>query len=261
MTIHLQRPHRVSLSEFVLEQLLASIREGKLNPGERLPTEAKLSAMLGVGRSSIREALRVLAFMGLIESKPGRGTVITAHQESPIPSGREAFALQSSATLDLYEVRSILEGGTAALAAERATPAELTILERTAKAVERQVAQGRSYFRENVEFHLAIASASHNKVLVESLRRLLSQIRGFRRRVTDPIAELPARDLAEHRAILVAIRAGNSRHAQTLMTQHIRTTIRSARLLRVHHACSHRPVNRPPMASRRRRRPDGSAAS
>lgn len=226
----LQRARRVSLSEFVLEQLLSSMREGKLKPGERLPSELELSAMLGVGRSSVREAMRVLAFMGLIETKPGRGAVVVTGLENPIPPCDAAYAVQSSAMLDLYEVRSILEGGAAARAAQRATSADLAAIERAAKAVEARVALGRSYFRENVEFHLAIARASHNHVLVDSLRRLLTQIRGFRQRVTDPVPELPARDVAEHRAIALAIQQRKARQAQMLMHQHIATTIRAVRL-------------------------------
>ncbi len=260
MTVRLQRAQRVPLSEFVLEQLLASIRGGKLKPGERLPTEANLSAMLGVGRSSIREALRVLAFMGLIDSKPGRGTVITLQPESPIPPGQEAVALQRSAMRDLYEVRRILEGGTAGLAAARATTGDVATLLRAARAVERRVAQGRSYFQANVAFHLAIARASHNHVLTESLRRLLSQIRGFRQRVTDPIPDLPARDVAEHRAILAAIQAGDPRRAQILMTRHIDTTIRAASLRQADPAGSHPDTDRPPRASRPGRKAGGSAA-
>jgi GntR family transcriptional repressor for pyruvate dehydrogenase complex len=260
MTVQLKRAQRVSLSEFVLEQLLSLIREGKLKPGERLPTEAGLSAMLGVGRSSVREAMRVLVFMGLVDSKPGRGTVIAMRPENPIPPGQEAFTLQSAAMLDLYEVRSILESGSAALATERAVPVDLAAIEQAAKAVEEQVALRRSYFHENVEFHLAIAKASHNNVLVESLRRLLGQIRGFRQRVTDPIPDLPARDVAEHRAILAAIQENSGRCAQKLMSQHIGTTIQAARLRRVGSSRSRPSTDRRSVVSGPRCRPEGSTA-
>lgn len=257
MTFSLEPAPRTSLSEFVLERLLASIRKGTLQSGTRLPTEANLSAMLRVGRSSVREALRVLVFMGLVESKPGRGTIVTAGPERAILPNQKAFALQRSAMLDLYEVRRILEGGAATLAAQRAARADLIALERAAKAVERQVAQQRSYFQENVEFHLAIARASHNNVLFESLKRLLGQVREFRKRITDPIQELPSRDVAEHRAILAAIRAGNSQRAQTLMTRHIESTIRAARLRRADHMAYHSPA-RGVTKTFRRRKPGGS---
>ena len=229
MPLNLDPAHRTSLSETVLDRLLASIRDGSLRPGQRLPTEANLCAMLGVGRSSVREALRVLVFMGAIESKPGRGSIVTLDPERPVVLHKKAFALHHSAVLDLYEVRSILEAGAAALAAARATAPEVAALERTAKAVERRVLARASYFHENIAFHLAIAEAAHNQVLFDSLKRLLGQVRDFRKRLTDPIKDLPARDVAEHRAILMAIRAGNSRRAQALMTRHIETTLRAVR--------------------------------
>lgn len=228
--MQLSRARRVSLSEVVLEQLLALMREGKLRPGDRLPSELELSARIGVGRSSVREAMRALAFMGVIESKPGRGAVVIMRMENPIPPRGAAYALQSSAMQDIYEVRGFLEGGAAGLAAQRATATDITAIEQAAKAVEARFALGQSAFRENVDFHLAIARASHNNVLVESLRRLLTQIRDFRQRVTDPVAGMPARDVSEHRAILQAIRARKSSQAQALMAQHIATAIRAAQL-------------------------------
>ena len=129
--------------------------------------------MLGVGRSSVREAVRALGFMGVIESKPGRGSVVVMRMDNPIPPRDAAYALQSSAMLDLYEVRRFLEEGAVALAAERASPADLSAIEQAAKAVEARFALKQSAFRQNVDFHLAIAGASHNNILVESLRRLL----------------------------------------------------------------------------------------
>ena len=166
----LKRAARPSLSESVLEQLLSAFREGKLKPGVRLPSEYELSAMLGVGRSSVREAMRVLTFMGLIETKPGRGAVVLTGLQNPVPPTGAAGAVQRSAMRDLYEVRSVLEGGAAAIAAKRATLADLVAMERAARIIEARVARGRPYFRENVEFHLAIARATHNHILLESVR-------------------------------------------------------------------------------------------
>lgn len=230
MTIELRRTQRKSLSELVLEQFLDSIRDGKLKPGSRLPSETELSAKLGVGRSSVREALRVLTFMGLVERTPGRGATMVSSLENPIPTGDIVYALQSTAMQDLYEVRALLEGGAAAEAARRATPADLTAIVRASGAVEARIARKRAYFRENVVFHLAIARASHNHILVESIRRLLNQIPGFRQRVTDPIPGLPARDVVEHRAIVRALEAGRPERARMLMEAHVHTAVRAARL-------------------------------
>jgi GntR family transcriptional repressor for pyruvate dehydrogenase complex len=229
--MELERARRVALSEVVLEQLLALMRQGKLKPGDRLPSEADLCSMIGVGRSSVREAVRALAFMGVIESKPGRGSVVVMRMDNPIPPRDAAYALHSSAMLELYEVRGFLEGGTAALAAKRATPADLAAIEQAMRATEVRFARRQSAFRENVEFHLAIARGAHNNILSESLRRLLNQIREFRQQATDPVPGLPSRDVREHRAILKAIREGKSSRAQALMMRHIATAVRAVGLV------------------------------
>ena len=260
MTVTLERTRRVSLSESVLEQLLSSIGTWGLKPGARLPTEKELCAMCGVGRSSVREAIRVLVFMGLVDCKPGRGTVVTMRPDNPIPANRRAFTLQSAAMLDLYEVRSVLESGSAALAAKRATSGDLAVIERAAEAVEEQVALQRPYLNENVEFHIAIAKATHNNVLVESLQRLLGQMRQFRERVTASNRNLPARDVAQHRAILAAIQKGNDHRAQVLMSQHIETTLRAAHLRRVECVRPRPPANRRLAVSWSKRRPENATA-
>jgi GntR family transcriptional repressor for pyruvate dehydrogenase complex len=230
MPIDPHRAQRKSLSELVLEQLLDSLRDGKLKAGARLPPEIELSAKLGVGRSSVREALRVLTFMGVVQRTPGRGAVVISNIENPIPTDDVVYALQSTAMQDLYEVRALLEGGAAALAARRATTGDLAGILRAGAAVEARIARRRAYFRENVAFHLAIARGSHNNILVESIRRLLNQIPGFRQRVTDPIPGLPARDLEEHRRIARAIEARDPAQARGLMEAHVHTAIQAARL-------------------------------
>lgn len=137
---------------------------------------------------------------------------------------------------------------------------DMAAIERAARAVEGQVALRRPYFNENAEFHLAIAKATHNNVLVESLQRLLGQIREFRQGVTASDRDLPARDVAQHRAILAAIEKGNGRRAQGLMRQHIETTIRAAHLRRVESVRLRPPANRRSAVSRPGRRPENSTA-
>src|SRR6516162_9215081 len=114
---------REAVSQIVLDQLLAEIREGSLKPGDRLPTESELTRMFEVGRSSIREALRGLITLGLIETKPGRGAIVRHGAESPL--ARVGFRvsveqLNTRALLDLLEVREALEGQAAEYAARRA---------------------------------------------------------------------------------------------------------------------------------------------
>jgi GntR family transcriptional repressor for pyruvate dehydrogenase complex len=224
--LQLERAHRHSLSETVLEQLLAQLRNGSIRPGDRLPGEHELMGMLGVGRSSVREALRSLITLGLVETRPGRGAVIVARSPNPLAhlgSGADiADALQKWAVLDLLEVRESLEGQAAALAAERATPLDLVTIERHALEIERRVEGSLTYFRENAALHTAIARASHNTILAESVQQLVVQVRVYRERLMQEIQGMPSGDVTEHRAVVAAIKDGDPERARAAMVAHIR---------------------------------------
>jgi GntR family transcriptional repressor for pyruvate dehydrogenase complex len=205
---------------------MAQMRDGAIRPGDRLPGEHELTRMLGVGRSSVREALRGLITLGLVETRAGRGAVIVARSPNPLArlaSGADmAAVLQKWAVLDLLEVRESLEGQAAALAADRATPLDLVTIERHALEIERRVAAGLTYFRPNAAFHTAVARASHNNVLAESVRQLIGQVRVYRERLMREIAGMPAGDVAEHGEVVAAIRGRDPERARAAMVAHIR---------------------------------------
>lgn len=244
-----EQAQRVHLSQIVFDQLLAKIRGGVFRPGDRLPGEYELMQQLGVGRSSVREAMRGLVVLGLVETKAGRGAVVLARSSGS--SARLALqtdrSLQRWAILDLLEVREGLEGMAAQLTAERATPDDLAAIERAEKAVEARIAAGRHYFRANVEFHLAIARASHNNLLTDTLRYLLRDIRLHRERsvrdavsasggeiaghtdVLDDMHQTNPSTVIEHQAILRAVRQRSAGEARQAMVEHIQ---HSAKLIR-----------------------------
>jgi GntR family transcriptional repressor for pyruvate dehydrogenase complex len=214
------------LSQVVLDQVLTQIRDGLLRPGDRLPSEHELMRMLSVGRSSVREALRGLIFLGLVDTRPGRGAVVLSRVSSPL-AHLQAHRLsiervQRSALLDLLEVRESLEGQAAELAARRATLEDLADIQARATEVEQEIAAGRIYSSSNVQFHLAIARAAHNNVLRESLGHLLRQLRNFRERTIREIPQISRRDVVEHRAIVEAIRSRHAAQARRAVIRHIR---------------------------------------
>jgi GntR family transcriptional repressor for pyruvate dehydrogenase complex len=218
---------RVPLSQKVLDQLLSRIRDGSIRPGDRLPGEYELMRQLDVGRSSVREALRGLITLGLVETKAGRGAVVLEQPRAPLralKSLRQSIGhLQKSAVLDLLEVRESLEGRAATLAAQRATPTDVAAIVQAAEEVERCIARGVTYFRANMEFHVAVARASHNSTLAESLRYLLREVRGYRERLMREIIGMADRDMAEHREIVEAIRQGKAAGARRAMMKHLRS--------------------------------------
>lgn len=217
---------RMPLSQVVLDQVLAQIRGGSLRPGDRLPSEYELMRMLNVGRSSVREALRGLISLGLVDTRPGRGAVVLSGVSSPLAplqtQGLSIERVQRSTLLDLLEVREGLEAQAADLAARRATPDDIEHIQARAGEIEKQIAAGRIYSSSNVRFHLAIARASHNNVLRESLGHLLGQLREFRERTVREIPQMSARDVVEHRAIVEAIRRRRPGAARRAAVEHIR---------------------------------------
>ena len=213
----------------MLDQILAEIREGRIKPGERLPSERMLMQAFAVGRSTVREALQGLVTLGLVSNRQGRGAVVTTQAASPFATLRRNVDLEQlnkRALLDLLEVREALEGKAAEFAARRATANDIEELERQHEAVEREVRAERSYFRPNALFHKAIATAAHNPVLAESISLLVGQVREYRERMMREAPLMPRRDVREHLAILTAIRRRDPERARDAMLAHIRSFAR-----------------------------------
>jgi len=219
-------PSRTSISQDVLDQILAEIREGRIKPGEQLPSERKLMEAFAVGRSTVREALRGLVTLGLVANRQGRGAVVTTQAASPFASLRRNVDLEQlnkRALLDLLEVREALEATAAEFAARRATADDIAEIERQHNAVEREVRAQRIYFRQNASFHKAIATAAHNPVLAESINLVVGQVREYRERMMREATLMPQHDVKEHLAILTAIRRRNPQGAREAMIAHIRS--------------------------------------
>jgi GntR family transcriptional regulator, transcriptional repressor for pyruvate dehydrogenase complex len=222
-------PLRTSISQDVLDQILAEIREGRIKPGERLPSEKQLMEAFAVGRSTVREALRGLVTLGLVTNRQGWGAIVTTQAESPFASLRRNVDLEQlnkRALLDLLEVREALEAKAAEFAARRATAEDIAEVERQHKAVEKAVGAKQTYFRQNTLFHKAIATAAHNPVLADSINVVVVQVREYRERLMREAPLMPQRDVEEHFAIVTAIRRRNPQEAREAMIAHIRSYVR-----------------------------------
>ena len=213
----------------MLDQILAEIREARIKPGERLPSERALMEAFGVGRSSVREALHGLVTLGLVSNRQGRGAIVTTQAASPIAMLRRNVDLEQlnkRALLDLLEVREALEGKAAEFAARRATADDIAELQRQHDAVDAAVRAARSYFRPNALFHQAVATAAHNPVLAESISLLVGQVREYRERMMREVPMMPRRDVREHLAVLTAIRRRDPDRAREAMVTHIQSFAR-----------------------------------
>jgi GntR family transcriptional repressor for pyruvate dehydrogenase complex len=224
---------RQTLSEQVAKQLAGEIQAQRWKPGEKLPSEAELCQVFGVGRSTLREALKSLAFIGLIRMRAGGGSYV-AEQPSTYLSGPwlKMGALTTERELnDFAEARLVLEAGLASLCAERATDGDLAAIEALVVQMPSAIQEEGAHFRDlDLSFHLAIASGSKNQVLAE----LLKHIREGLHEIIAKSLLLPAgKELAykQHRQILDALKQRNPAKAREAMRGHLRAFQRGYKVL------------------------------
>jgi DNA-binding FadR family transcriptional regulator len=220
-SLQLRPARKETLVERVAEQLIEEIRRQKLPPGSRLPSERELVQSLGVGRSTVREALNGLALLGLIEIHHGRGVFVADTVQRRQDPREIGLALARSLTRELLEAREPVELAIAQLAAERRTASDLAELDETLATHKGLLAEGRSAAKYAAFFHHQLADAAHNQVLasfVNSIQRQLIE-RGSRLEGLPGYAEW---ELAEHTDILEAIRAGDPSRARARMRKHLK---------------------------------------
>ena len=205
-----------------IETLIHMIVPARLQPGDRLPREADLATSLGLSRSSLREAVRALSLVRILDVRQGDGTYVSSLAADSLLDAL-SFIVEfhhDASVLELLEVRRILEPAASARAATLIDDASLAELEQILNrstpdsAVEELV-------RNDVEFHKAIAAASGNSVLASLIESLSGPTQ--RARVWRGITQEGAlvRTLAEHRSIFAAIRAHDPELARTWATVHI----------------------------------------
>jgi GntR family transcriptional repressor for pyruvate dehydrogenase complex len=214
---------RRKVYEQVAEQLLGQIGARRLKPGDVLPPERELTESFGVGRSSIREALRMLESQGVISAVSG-GSFVVADAAGPLNSSlRLMFTLDDRSGIHhLFELRRILEVEAAALAAERHNAAHLeemdaAIEEMTASLVDHG---GSRFIDADLRFHLAVAEATGNRLVLHSMQAVRDVVRRALMTVF-VIPHSPESAVVEHRAIRAAIASGDPARARREMTDHL----------------------------------------
>jgi DNA-binding FadR family transcriptional regulator len=157
--------------EAAIAEIRGEITAGRWKVRERIPSEAQLAEALGMSRLSVREAVRALVHTGLLTTRQGAGTFVTATDESSVAIGR---ILDSVADRDIAEVRLGLDIVAARLAATRRTEEDLAALTDTASRRQQAFADGalEAFADADVEFHLRIAAASHNRLLSDLYRSM-----------------------------------------------------------------------------------------
>lgn len=207
------------LSSKLSEELLNYIRSENLKPGDRLPNESILAKKMGVGRSSIREAMKLLASRNIVTIRQGSGTYIS---QTPgmvdDPLGFSFIADKQKLAQDSLEVRFLLEPAIASLAAQNASEEDIALLRRLCQEVEDLVRLGQDHTQKDIEFHTAIALSSKNVVVprlipvINSAIPLLIELTGN---------TLKQETIDTHRALTDAIAAHNAAAAHDAMYLHL----------------------------------------
>ncbi|MGP3960192.1 FadR/GntR family transcriptional regulator [Nonomuraea sp. 3N208] len=219
-TISLAAPQRESAVVEIARQLLSQLLSGHLEPGTRLPSERQLSETLGVGRSTVREALKALDVLGIIEVRQGDGTYLRQSTSSLLPSAIEwGLMLGQPQVLDLIEARKHIEVIIAELAAERAGPEAVEEL-RAHLADMRAAADSTAFVEADVAFHLTLAQAAGNSVLNDILGSIRSLLRVWIRRAIHEAGGTET-TIAEHAAVLAAIEQRSPEAAAAAMRGHM----------------------------------------
>jgi GntR family transcriptional repressor for pyruvate dehydrogenase complex len=216
------------LSDQVAAQLMAEIEQGRLAPGAKLPTEAHLAEQFRVSRTVVREAVSRLKSVGLVDSRQGSGVFVKPALPLPALHFEAQHAASQDAVVQMVEVRRALEAEVAALAAERRSPQDILDIEHAVKALNAAVLAGGNGVAEDVNFHRAIAQATRNPFLIQTLQYLSQFLHGATQvtraneaRRLDFAAEVQA----EHQAILLAIVAGNADQARQAAAAHMGNAI------------------------------------
>ncbi|HET8576525.1 MAG TPA: FCD domain-containing protein [Methylomirabilota bacterium] len=217
----------------VVESICDLIERRALKAGERLPPERELTRLLATSRTSVREALRMLDGLGVVEIRHGRGAYVRAGASRlGVAWWEEYLADRRDRILDILEVRELLDARAAALAARRASGDEIaalrSVLEAQAQAVEADDVA--AVVVADVQFHNLIARISRNALLAELAKGIINALHDDRE-ATFRMPGRTRRSLDEHSAVLEAISRGDAEAAERLMRTHVQET--KAHILRL----------------------------
>lgn len=204
----------------VAEQLQAHIIN-ELKPGDMLPPERELVQMFGVSRSSIRDAIRRLETVGLLEPRQGVGTMVRDISAEAVVAPVASALLQKRKTInELLDVRMIIEPALARRAALHASAEQIAELTATLNRQEEKVHQGELATEEDSNFHYTIALAADSSVMLKLVHVLMDSLRELRERSLE-VGGRQVKSLAAHRRILAAIKQGDAAAAEAAMRRHL----------------------------------------
>ena len=212
--------------EEVADYLQHQILSGVYKAGERLPSIRELAETLGVGQSTVREAISSLKTIGLLTMRQGEGTFVTRTEPQEVLASFEHIRPMSlNDTIALLEVRKIIETGMVRLAAERRTDEDMAKIEEALAQMTEAVRTGDRWEQADWNFHYALAVSSHNPVLESIMQNLADTISKSLKTSREKLFHKPGsaeRLLIEHREIGKAVKQQNPQKAEEAMLLHLR---------------------------------------
>jgi len=210
------------LYQQIVDQIEALILEGKLHPGDQLPSERELAEQFSVSRTAVREAVKTLSEKGLVAVEIGRGTFITQGVSKALRRslGWIVQSGEGNPLADLVQVRTILEPEIAAIAAEMASEQDLENLERVVSIMDSALTNADVYVEADLEFHLALARATQNRLIPTLIDPIVDLLREQRKGIF-LVKGGAQRGQFHHKSILDAVKKRDSAAARQAMQAHL----------------------------------------
>jgi GntR family transcriptional repressor for pyruvate dehydrogenase complex len=217
------------LYEQITEQIQSRIMTGELRPGDKLPPERELAEQFGVSRTAVREAVKALHEKGLLEVRPGNGTFISNITDTTSEVMRDSLDLIVNVGLvnglvELMQVRTLLEPGIAALAAEMATEANIQAMQQAVDTMDTALDNADVYVEADLKFHRALATASQNSLITILLDPIVDLLREQRKRIF-LVEGGPERGQYHHKRILKAVATRQPLAAREAMAVHLKQVL------------------------------------
>jgi GntR family transcriptional regulator, galactonate operon transcriptional repressor len=227
------------------------ILRGDVKPGEGFPHEEALSEQLGVSRTVVREALKVLQAKGLVASKPKIGTLVRQPRDwnlldAQVLQWRYEANVDEQLLHDLTEVRWIIEPAAARLAAVRATPDQIDAMQHWYTQMDAHLSDDEDFINADMEFHMAILEASGNEIL-HQMHRTINLVLRISRKVTVGVPGSSEASMPLHLAVIEAIRSRDSDIAEAQMSKLLKRTAHDINLAAERHQLS--PLQTFPLAN------------
>jgi GntR family transcriptional repressor for pyruvate dehydrogenase complex len=231
------------LYEQIVQQIEDSILKGTLKAGDQLPAERDLAQRFGVSRTAVREAVKALREKGLVEAYTGRGTFITDGTSQAVRQSIELVAKigQPNGSTHLAEVRAILEPEIAALAATRVQEQHLILMREAVALMDRQYGDPDAFIEADLDFHLALAEAADNPMILSLLDSIVGLLREQRTRIFQ-VEGGPNRGQFHHKRILEAIEQHNPEKARDAMRVHLQQVREDSKASEAHPGLS-KPIS------------------